>query len=164
MNKTKSILFIFALLLFSTCTRNLLEINATTMKNEVATKENLTFTFTKPIANDSMLNRWDTTQFVQLHPRVAGKFKWTKPDELIFSPVEGFLPSTDYSVQMGKALEKISGGKKIPINTSQSLKFHTTYLQFEKAEAFWAKNDMNTPQLRVNLKFNYKISTSLSGT
>ncbi|TAE18087.1 MAG: alpha-2-macroglobulin family protein, partial [Bacteroidetes bacterium] len=157
MKRTKQLLFVFALLLFSTCTRNLLEINAGSLKNEVATKENITFNFTKPIATDSMLNRWDTTQFVQLQPRVAGKFKWTKPDELVFSPVEGFLPSTDYSVQMGKALEKMSGGKKIPINASQNLKFHTTYLQFEKAEAFWVKNDMNTPQLRVNLKFNYKV-------
>jgi hypothetical protein len=157
MTKIKQKLLIFALLVFSTCTRNLLEINASSLKNEVATKENLTFTFSNPIVADSMLNRWDTTQYVQLQPRVAGRFKWTKPNELIFSPIEGFSPSTDYSVQAGKALEKVGKTKKLPINFDQKLKFHTTYLQFEKADAFWTKNDMNTPQLRINLHFNYKV-------
>ena len=154
---TKLFTLLFSLLLLSTCTRNLLEINPNSLKSEVAQKENLTFTFSKAVASDSMLNRWDTTQYVQLQPRVAGKFKWIKPNELIFSPIEGFLPSTDYSAKIGKPLEKLGGGKKIPLNTSQNLKFHTTYLQFETAEAFWTKNEMQTPQLRINLKFNYKV-------
>jgi len=157
MKRLQLCLFGLALILFSTCTRNLLEINPSSLKNEVATQENISFTFSNPVVSDSMLNRWDTTQYIQLQPRVAGKFKWVKPNEVIFSPVEGFLPSTDYSAKIGKAVEKLGKGKKIPLNTTQSLKFHTTYLQFETAEAFWTKNEMQTPQLRVNLKFNYKV-------
>jgi alpha-2-macroglobulin len=151
-----SLLFIIASLL-SLCTRkNLIEVTQTSFKDEVATQENLKFTFNRPMVGDSLLNRWDSTTYLNFTPAVAGKFKWVSPTEVIFSPFQGFQPSTDYQASLNPQLSKLLGNK-VPVNAANVLKFHSTYLRLEGADVFWSQDERRTNQLRVNLNFNYNI-------
>lgn len=156
---TKILQLFFLVVIFSfltTCMRNMLEVNQTNFKEEIAQQENLKFTFNNPIATDNMLNVWDTTAYLNFTPKVAGKFKWLSATELIFSPLQGFEPSTDYQAKLNPVLTA-SMTKKTPIDPEKIIKFHTTYLKLDKVNAFWSLDDRKTNQLRLNLHFNYKV-------
>ncbi len=63
---------------------------------EVARQQNLVFTFSHDLIADSLVDRWDSTEYVTFEPAVRGKFKWTSSNELMFSPtsVSGLVPIT----------------------------------------------------------------------
>ncbi|GAB4397306.1 MAG: alpha-2-macroglobulin [Microscillaceae bacterium] len=145
------------MLLFSTCSRkNLLEISQTHFKPEIDTQTNLRFSFNRPVVGDSLLNVWDTTAYLLIEPQIPGKFKWISPQEVIFSPLKSFAPSTLYQARLSPALLR-GQAKGIALNPEQKIAFHTPYLNLEKAEAFWSQDERRTHQLRINLFFNYKV-------
>src|SRR5687768_5600753 len=103
--KKTSILCSFCLLfiawIFNGCSSfNEIRIAGTNFTDEVGQSQNLVFTFNKDIAAPGDLNSWDSTQYVQFEPAVRGKFKWTAPNELIFSPVAGFGAATSYKAKL----------------------------------------------------------------
>ncbi|WP_190300512.1 alpha-2-macroglobulin family protein [Rufibacter hautae] len=125
---------------------------------EIAQEQNLVFTFDKKLVSDSLLNQWDTIPYLTFTPKVEGKFKWTAPDELVFSPAKAFAPSTDYAAELNPQLLKHSPTKfKIP--AGQEVKFHTPYLKLNTTKAYWTQNENNPSQLEANLlfDFNYPI-------
>ena len=71
------------LLLFS-CNKNKVNLVETNAKAEVPSLGNLTFTFDKNLVNDSLLNQWDTTEFVEFTPAIRGRFRWENANELVF--------------------------------------------------------------------------------
>jgi hypothetical protein len=74
---------------FISCKRNLVNLDYTNAKDEVALLENLVFRFDKTLIADSLLNHWDSTKYVSFEPVINGKFRWEHSDELIFSPSSG---------------------------------------------------------------------------
>ncbi len=58
--------------------------------DEVQQTQNLTFTFNKDVVSGNYVDEWDSTQYVRFKPAVRGKFKWTAPNELLFSPTVAF--------------------------------------------------------------------------
>ncbi|RNI22001.1 alpha-2-macroglobulin family protein [Rufibacter latericius] len=121
---------------------------------EVAQEQNLVFTFDKKLVADSLLNQWDTIPYLTFTPKVKGKFKWTAPDELVFSPAQAFSPSTDYTAELTPQLLRHSPTKfKIP--AGQEVKFHTPYLSLKSTKAFWTQNENNPTQLEANLLFDF---------
>ncbi len=154
----KLVFLSFLVFLFSTCSqKNYLEITQTNFKEEVSPQSNLKFTFNQSLVGDTLLGVWDTTAYLQFTPRVAGKFKWVSPSEVIFSPEKGFEASTDYQAVINAAAF-VNKDKKPNTDPSKIINFHTTYLQVESTEAFWAIDERMTNQLRINLNFNYAVN------
>src|ERR1700727_1168165 len=98
LRQVSATLLCVAVLTLSQCTsdRNLVSVAHTNFTGEIERDQNLVFTFNKKLTPDSLLNKWDTSHYISFTPFIRGKFKWTGQDELIFSPEEPFLPSTDY--------------------------------------------------------------------
>ena len=142
---------------FTRCSKNLVEVQKTDFKEEIATQQNLKFTFSQDLVTDNKLNVWDTTNYLNFTPMVKGKFKWISKNELIFSPVKGFQPSTDYKATLQDALVKAAPNKVPDVNKKNSIVFHTPYLNLKDSDVFWAQDNRRTKQLRVNLNFNYKV-------
>lgn len=155
-------LLIFIVLVLSTaslytCTqKSYLEITQTNFEEEVILQENLKFTFNKSLVGDTLLNVWDTTTYIDFEPKVPGKFKWVSPYEVVFSPLAGFMPSTDYEAKLNRNFNRFLSGD-LTLKQDEVIKFHTPYLNLEETHIFWSQDDRRTNQLRINLNFNYKV-------
>lgn len=148
---------LLSVVIFTRCSKNLVEVQKTDFKEEIATQQNLKFTFSQDLVADNKLNLWDTTSYLSFTPKVKGKFKWVSKNELIFSPVKGFQPSTDYKATLQDALVKAAPNKVPDVNKKNNIAFHTPYLNLEDSDVFWAQDNRRTKQLRINLNFNYKV-------
>ena len=84
------------LTLLLSCNRNLVNLDFTNAKDEVARLTNLVFRFDKTLIADSLINHWDSTKYISFEPAIAGKFRWEHGDELVFSPSKPLLPATSY--------------------------------------------------------------------
>ena len=70
------------------CNKNAVVLSYTNAKDEVPQLGNLVFRFNKSLAKDTMLNNWDSTEYISFEPRIAGRFRWESPDQLVFSPLK----------------------------------------------------------------------------
>ncbi|MHA4737557.1 alpha-2-macroglobulin family protein [Dyadobacter sp. MSC1_007] len=162
--KKTSILCSFCLLfiawIFNGCSSfNEIRIAGTNFTDEVGQSQNLVFTFNKDIAAPGDLNSWDSTQYVQFEPAVRGKFKWTAPNELIFSPVAGFGAATSYKAKLTDLLtDKTDKDKKYKIS-QDPIDFHTPYLQLVETESWWTlSQETGRQEARLRLNFNYPVN------
>ena len=71
---------------FSACNRDSVKLDYTNAKGEVPQLGNLVFRFSNSLVKDSLLNQWDSTEYISFEPSIKGRFRWESPDELIFSP------------------------------------------------------------------------------
>ena len=129
----------FFLLILSSCSHfGDVTISGTNFEEEINQTQNLVFTFNKDLVPVSELNTWYSTDYIEFSPKVEGRFKWTAPNELVFSPAVGFDPATEYTAEVNKlVLHKAS--EKYDLDT-ETLKFHTPYLALEKTESYWSKS------------------------
>ncbi len=157
----KSIYVLYATLAiaFVSCTKGKLYVKETNCKNEIEMQQNLVFTFNEDLVPDSLLNQWTDVAYIKFTPEVAGKFKWTTAHELTFSPATGFLPSTDYQVEILKEVTKYST-KKLSLSGEHTFTCHTPYLTLAGADAYWAKNTNGRIEARLALSFNYKVNSN----
>ena len=72
-------------------------------KDEVPQLGNLVFRFNKSLVKDSMLNVWDSADYISFEPRIAGRFRWESPDQLVFSPSQPLAPATTYNASVKSA-------------------------------------------------------------
>lgn len=79
---------------------NVLKLDHTNFTEEIVPDQNLSFTFASDLVPDSLTQKWDTLPYIKFTPEVKGKFRWNAPNELIFSPVEPFAPSTDFTARI----------------------------------------------------------------
>ena len=121
---------------------------------------NLSFTFDKNLAPDSLLSRWDTTAFVQFEPNIPGRFRWENANELIFSPENELPPSTTFKASVTRLI--LQYNKKLSLGKCETLMFHTPYLQLQSANAMWNVSDGNasTAFPQIDFYFNYKVNPS----
>ncbi|MCK8491576.1 alpha-2-macroglobulin family protein [Spirosoma sp. RP8] len=128
--------------------------------DEVQQTQNLTFSFNKNIGPTNQLDQWDSTQYVRFIPAVRGKFKWTSPNELVFSPAAAFDPATDYRAELTDDLLKRSDKKDLAISGDE-ITFHTPYLHLTSTESWWAKSrETGQPVAKTRLNFNYAVSAA----
>ncbi|GAB2550732.1 alpha-2-macroglobulin [Spirosoma aerophilum] len=126
--------------------------------DEVQQTQNLTFTFNKNIGPSTGFGDWDSTQYVRFIPAVRGKFKWTAPNELVFSPALTFDPATDYRAELTDDLLTRSAQKDLKIS-GEDIAFHTPYLQLSGVETWWSKaRETGQPVAKTRLNFNYAVS------
>ncbi|HYC27924.1 MAG TPA: hypothetical protein VEB42_03895, partial [Chitinophagaceae bacterium] len=76
---------------FLSCNRSTVTLDYTNAKDEVPQLGNLVFRFNRSLVKDSMLDRWDSTEYVSFEPKIPGRFRWESPSELVFSPSKPLL-------------------------------------------------------------------------
>ena len=119
--------------------------------------QNLTFTFNKNVGPTNQFGDWDSTQYVRFIPAIQGKFKWTAPNELVFSPTKSLDPATDYRAELTDNLLKRSDKKDLKVS-GDDIAFHTPYLQLTSVENWWARSrETGQPVAKTRLNFNYPI-------
>ncbi|TDB60858.1 alpha-2-macroglobulin family protein [Arundinibacter roseus] len=137
---------------------NTVRVAGTNFTDEIQLSQNLVFTFSKDLVQESRLGIWDSTQYVRLQPAVRGKFKWTAPNELVFSPIGAFDPATTYKAELtDELLNHLPEDKKYTIS-DEDLAFHTPYLQLTDLQSWWTRSAENSrPEARLRLTFNYPV-------
>lgn len=152
--------FLAFFILLAGCSKlsNKLEVESRNFDDEIAQHQNLTFQFNKDVVGDSMLNRWDSTAYIQFSPAVKGKFRWTGARELTFSPFEPFAPSTNYVAKLQPAISNLSKDKP-GLNDDDSISFHTPLLALTGTQVYWTMSarQANSVDIRVNVNFNYPV-------
>ena len=66
--KTYFLPIIIGIFFLSACKRNAISLDFTNAKGEVPLIGNLTFRFNQPLIKDSLLNAWDSTDYVSFEP------------------------------------------------------------------------------------------------
>ncbi|GAB4054785.1 alpha-2-macroglobulin family protein [Spirosoma litoris] len=157
-----SLFLLFSLLLFQ-CSRlpfNEVSVVGRNFEDEVQQTQNLIFTFNKNVGPSNQFDEWDSTQYVRFIPAVRGKFKWTAPNELVFSPARAFDPATDYRAELTDDLLKRSDKKDLKIS-GDDIAFHTPYLQLTSTENWWSRSrETGQPVAKSRLNFNYPVSSA----
>lgn len=148
------------LFLFNSCSSiNEIRIAGTNFTDEISQSQNLVFTFNKDLVNESQLDSWDSTQYVKFEPAVKGKFKWTAPNELVFSPVAGFGSATAYKAKLTDFLLTNTAKEKKYKVTSNPVNFHTPYLNLVETESWWGlSKESGRQEARLKLIFNYPVN------
>lgn len=139
------------------CSRNTVNLEYTNANGEVERLSNLVFRFDKALMKDSLLNRWDSTPYIEFQPKIAGRFRWEHPDELVFSPAQPLAPATTYTAKAGPELLQFSTYDRV--NKADKLTFYTPDLAFDNSNVTWIAPENNgasaVPQ--VDVYFNYPV-------
>ncbi|GAB3245793.1 alpha-2-macroglobulin family protein [Larkinella harenae] len=150
-----------ALFLLTTCSHlsNSVRLINQNFEDEVAQNQNLVFTFSKDLVSEGRLNEWDSTQYITFSPAVAGSFKWTAPNELVFSPAVSFKPATEYKAELNNTLVRQQNSTQYSLD-NETIAFHTPYLQLTNVEFWWTRGEAGRPVAKAKLNFNYPVSGS----
>lgn len=127
---------------------------------EVQERQNLRFSFNKDIATAEMVGKWTDKAYASISPSISGKYKWKLPNELIFSPDNGFAPATSYRFSFTDELAKEMdwAAEQYAIGSDMAFQFHTPDLKLLEAKPFWSMGEQNEAELRLGLDFNYPVS------
>ncbi len=148
---------IAAVSLFISCNRNAVKLAETNAKGEIQPLQNLVFRFNKQLVPDSLLNRWDSTNYVEFEPNIKGRFRWEHGNELIFSPASPLAPATTYKASFGK--EVLAYSKYGNVATGGSIEFYTPELKLENSNITWMLDDATGKAVpQVDLYFNYPVT------
>jgi alpha-2-macroglobulin len=142
---------------FYGCSRNIVALESTTAKGEIPPLGNLVFRFNKTLVSDSMLNRWDSTEYVSFTPKIQGRFRWEDGDKLVFSPAAPLPPATSFEAELNDELiDKTEYNK---IDGDEELKFHTPLLRLEDVNVRWVLTEQgsSTAAPEAELFFNYPV-------
>jgi uncharacterized protein YfaS (alpha-2-macroglobulin family) len=148
-------------LFFMACNRSIVSLNYTTAKGEVQPLGNLVFRFDKSLVADSLLNQWDSTEYISFEPRIPGRFRWEHPDELVFSPARPLPPATSFTAKLQNDL--LDHSKFGKLNKSDDISFYTPYLQMDNTNVTWMLPDQRSATAfpQVDLYFNYAINPAV---
>jgi alpha-2-macroglobulin len=144
--------------LVSSCNRSTVSLDYTNARDEVPTLGNLTFRFDQTLVSDSLVDQWDSTRYVEFEPRIAGRFRWEHPDELVFSPAQPLAPATTYKATIKSAILQHSKFGRIANNAD--LVFHTPDLRVDNVNATWVLQDRDATSAipQFELQFNYPVN------
>lgn len=158
MRIAKLSLVALAMLLIVSCNKNKVTLIETTAKDEVPSLGNLTFTFDKNLAPDSLLNLWDSTEYIEFTPRIPGRFRWENANELVFSPESELPPAVSFSGTVTSRI--LQYNKKYSLGKCEAINFHTPYLQLQNGNGMWNVNDGNAGNAfpQIDLYFNYRVN------
>lgn len=145
-----------AVLIFSSCERNAVVLSYTNAKGEVPQLQNLVFRFNHSLVKDSMLNSWDSTDYISFEPAIRGRFRWDSPDELVFSPLEPLKPATTYKATVHKTVLRFS--KFNTVSGDEKIDFHTAGLALDNNQVTWVGESSSNAVPQLDLQFNYKVN------
>ena len=147
----------FTSIILIACKKNSVQLEYSNARGEVPQLGNLIFRFNQSIAKDSMLNVWDSTEYVSFEPKIKGRYRWESPDQLVFSPAEALQPATTYKAKFTS--EVLRHSKYDHIKDADDLVFNTPPLLLENAQVVWTMPDEATRNVvpQLDLSFNYKV-------
>jgi uncharacterized repeat protein (TIGR01451 family) len=142
----------------SGCSRNFVKLDFTNAKGEVPQLGNLLFRFSSSLVKDSMLNNWDSTEYISFEPKIPGRFRWESPDQLVFSPSVPLSPATTFKARIKNEVLRYS--KFDNVKDADNISFHTPDLTLDHSQVIWMLQDEQThvPVPQVDLYFNYRIN------
>src|SRR2546423_9090586 len=140
--KFLSVPIVIGTIFLSACSRNAVKLDYTNAKGEVPQLGNLVFRFSNSLVKDSMLNAWDSTEYISFEPKIPGRFRWEGPDQLVFSPAVPLSPATTYKVKFKNDLFRYSKYDKV--NNADDISFHTPDLSLNNSEVIWMLQDEQT--------------------
>jgi hypothetical protein len=140
----------------SSCKKNAINLSFTNAKGEVPALGNLVFRFSHSLAKDSMLNNWDSMEYISFDPKIPGRFRWESPDQLVFSPSQPLHPATSYKAKIRSAALKFS--KYNAVKGGNDISFHTPNLELNNAQAIWVGETGTSAVPQVDLLFNYIVN------
>ena len=143
--------------LLSSCNRSYVSLDFTNATGEVPQLGNLIFRFDKSVVPDSILNNWDSTEYISFEPSIPGRFRWEGSDQLVFSPSRPLSPATTYTAKLKDDVLRYSKYDKV--ETNDDVKFHTAPLQLADAMVTWVLVDEASRKAvpTISLHFNYNI-------
>ena len=153
--KTFLVPLIAGTIFLSACSKNFVSLSYTNAKGEVPQLGNLIFRFSQSMVNDSMLNAWDSTDYISFEPAIKGKFRWESPDQLVFSPSQPLNPATSYKATIKKTVLKFS--KYNDVKDAEKIDFHTPDLTLDNSQVVWIGESGTAALPQLNLFFNYRI-------
>ena len=148
--------FLFGTIFLSACKKNSITLDFTNAKGEVPQLGNLSFRFSSSLVKDSMLNVWDSTDYISFEPSIAGKFRWESPDQLIFSPSQPLSPATSYKAKIKSAVLRFS--KYNTVKGAEDINFHTPDLTLDNSGVTWVGETGTSAVPQLDLLFNYRIN------
>jgi uncharacterized protein YfaS (alpha-2-macroglobulin family) len=157
-NFRQSIILI-GLLFFCSCitNTNLVKVTDKNFDGEIDRQQNLVFTFNKDLYPDSLLQFWDSTEYIQFDPAVKGMFKWNSSSELMFSPSEGFQPGMEYTAKLSHLLLKRSP-KFYTLGNENIFHFHTAPLRITHSHLSWTRGkNADNVMVQLDMDFNYEV-------
>jgi alpha-2-macroglobulin len=141
----------------SACSRNTVALDFTNANGEVPLLGNLVFRFNQSLVGDSLVNLWDSTDYISFEPKIAGRFRWESPDQLVFSPSQPLAPATSYKAEIKNSVLRFS--KYNSVKGGDEVSFHTPDLALDNSQVIWMSQGESTtsavPQL--DLHFNYRV-------
>jgi hypothetical protein len=145
-------------IVLSSCNRKTVNLDYTNCKGEVQQLGNLVFRFSKALVKDSLLNRWDSAEYISFEPSIAGRFRWEHPDELVFSPSRPLPPASTFKVKLNNQLIRNTPYGKI--GKTGELSFHTPDLKLDNINFTWILQDENSKTIipQLDLYFNYAVN------
>lgn len=150
-------LIALAWVLFS-CNWNAIKVSRFEPAGEVRELQSFTIEFDEPVAPAEKLDQWLTEQFLTFEPALDGKYKWTSPSTLVFSPSGALDPAQTYAVRINEPVA--SFGDKEKDFTGKTFYFHTANFEATGADIFWKpieKTDYHVT-VGVRLHFSYRVS------
>jgi len=154
--KTLLLAACIAAFVLSACKRNSISLDFTNAKGEVSQLTNLTFRFNQSLVSDSMLNNWDSTDYISFEPAIPGKFRWESPDQLVFSPSQPLAPATTYKAKVKNAVLKYS--KFNAVKGGDKISFNTPDLALDNSQVIWQGESSTSAVPQLDLGFNYRIN------
>src|SRR5215204_5054524 len=141
----------------SACKKNAVQLEYTNAKGEVPQMGNLIFRFNKSLMKDSLLNVWDSTDYISFTPKIPGRFRWESPDQLVFSPALPLQPATTYTAKFSNEVLRYSKYDKV--EGADKISFNTPALALENAQVVWTMPDEATRNVvpQLDLFFNYRV-------
>lgn len=146
-------------IVFTRCSdRNEVRVIGKNFGEEVGNLQNLVFSFNRNLWPEHLLGVWDSTRFVSFEPKLEGKFKWTAPNELVFSPAGPLKAATDYQASItGHVLKHAEQAHGLKVS-KDVIAFHTPFLTLKRTRSWWALSSLSgRPESRVQVFFNYPV-------
>ncbi len=158
---SRKLFFLFfttCVIFYAGCNRSIVQLESTTASGEVPQLGNLVFKFSNSLYPDSLLNTWDSSDYISFKPAIPGRYKWNGPAELVFSPSEPLLPATNYTAKINDEVLRFSSFNSV--KEGKDIHFHTPPLVLNDAHVSWVLQDESsrTAIPQVNLVFNYPVN------
>ena len=154
-----TVLFLFAL---QSCKEkeNEVKVVQKSFMEEVELQQNFNITFNRELVTDSLIDRWETADYFKFTPAIEGRFKWVSTHEIMFSPVNGLAPCTNYKLELNEKSIFRHADKKLYLTGEVAYSFHTAMLNLESVDFHWrvASDNTRTAALNLLLNFNYDLN------
>ena len=146
------------IIFFYGCNRSVVNLDYTNAKGDIPQLGNFVFRFDKALVKDSLLNQWDSTEYIAFEPKIPGRFRWEQPDELVFSPSRPLPPATTFKARFKDDILQYTEYNKLA--KTDKIQFSTPELKLDNSNVTWVLQDERstsaTPQ--VDLYFNYAVN------